>query len=477
MDLSDKIKEIKALIEKDKLDFALKELKNITLSTDFEDEIIIQTALLNRARSDNRSQLITTEEFQIKLNRININLLDLCKRFELGFLQIKTKDSGLSMNPNQLIEKFDYVIDDKIENFIGREWLLNEIYGTIQSSNKGYFVIEGEPGIGKSAIASKVIKDYKGDCVYHFNIRSTGNNNSHHFFKNIIAQLILNYNLTNYKITSASLQDGVLFMNLLNEISKFLKDESRKLLIVIDALDEVKRNPTLHEGNILYLPENLPENIFILITYRIGSNLKLKINPILKFEKLNQVNKLNQEDATKFIEKYVPIAAMQNFIRFNKLSDEEFVNILLNRSHHNFMYLRHVINEILKGFYKDLDIDEIPIGLQNYYEDHWSRMKSMDPEKWHEVNLPIITLLAIAKRPLAVETISKISEVELNSVRLTIEAWLEFIYKEYFKGKLPVYRIYHMAYSDFLSKKDEITEELNFTSMGEKYINYLMQWK
>jgi DNA replication protein DnaC len=39
------------------------------------------------------------------------------------------------------------------ENFTGRQWVFDEIDLWLQESEKRFFILTGEPGVGKSAIA------------------------------------------------------------------------------------------------------------------------------------------------------------------------------------------------------------------------------------------------------------------------------------------------------------------------------------
>jgi ATP-dependent Clp protease ATP-binding subunit ClpA len=49
---------------------------------------------------------------------------------------------------------FNHDIKRLIEGFTGREWIFEEINRWLQQDNKRFFILTGEPGVGKSAIAS-----------------------------------------------------------------------------------------------------------------------------------------------------------------------------------------------------------------------------------------------------------------------------------------------------------------------------------
>ncbi|WP_392476494.1 hypothetical protein [Nostoc sp. C110] len=49
---------------------------------------------------------------------------------------------------------FERDIERLTEGFTGREWIFKEIDRWLQQSNERFFILTGEPGVGKSAIVS-----------------------------------------------------------------------------------------------------------------------------------------------------------------------------------------------------------------------------------------------------------------------------------------------------------------------------------
>jgi ATP-dependent Clp protease ATP-binding subunit ClpA len=49
---------------------------------------------------------------------------------------------------------FDRDIERLTEGFTGREWVFKEIDRWLQQDNERFFILTGEPGVGKSAIAA-----------------------------------------------------------------------------------------------------------------------------------------------------------------------------------------------------------------------------------------------------------------------------------------------------------------------------------
>jgi nucleoside phosphorylase len=74
------------------------------------------------------------------------------------------------------------IIEDKTQEFVGRQFVFDAIDKFIENNPRGYFVVRGDPGIGKSALAAQLVK--AKSCVYHFNIRAEGTGKASTFLTN-----------------------------------------------------------------------------------------------------------------------------------------------------------------------------------------------------------------------------------------------------------------------------------------------------
>ena len=63
---------------------------------------------------------------------------------------------------------FSAFIHQLTEVFIGRSHILNKIDHWLQQNNQRFFILTGEPGVGKSAIAAHLIQTRKDIFAYHF---------------------------------------------------------------------------------------------------------------------------------------------------------------------------------------------------------------------------------------------------------------------------------------------------------------------
>jgi len=64
------------------------------------------------------------------------------------------------------------IVAEKTRDFVGRDYVFEAVERFLAESANGYFTIEGDPGIGKSAILATYVA--RTGCVAHFNIRAQG---------------------------------------------------------------------------------------------------------------------------------------------------------------------------------------------------------------------------------------------------------------------------------------------------------------
>jgi hypothetical protein len=140
------------------------------------------------------------------------------------------------------------------------------------------------------------------------------------------------------------------------------------------------------------------------------------------------------------------------WIKKNEYQIDNFISTLAEKSKNNFMYLYYVLLEIEHGLYKNLNIEEIPIGLEAYYEDHWRRM-GMQSKPLPRTKIKTIYILAILKEPVMRDMICDFTGEDTLTIQEIIDEWTQFLRKDYIRGEI-CYSIYHDSFREFLYRKD-----------------------
>ena len=441
----------------------------------------------------------------------NINLLDELEDFGKVFISVAKRtnsrkpqfqppypDWDLDVYPKE----FKALILEKTRLFCGRKFVFEAFEEFLQTKTKGYFTVIGDAGMGKSAIASKYVLETK--CPCYFNIFAEGRNKPEQFLASIRQQLIKRYSLQNTDTDNLR----TLLQNASNELQK-----GQQLVIVIDALDEVEQEGN---GNLLDLPQSLPERCYFFLTRRPydkqehntrkGKRLTVSENTHYHELDLREGNyqKLSREDVKKYIHSFLKMdkseiklwiqQLLQNqagsntnkydvkgeVITLNEwqhkqnlhLTETEFVNILTEKSQNNFMYLRYVLPSIATGKYNDLSLQGLPEGLENYYIKHWQRM-GMDQDN-KDLNVKILFILVVRDDAVSSNMIAEILHEDIFPVDEILAQWVEYVTPKQVEeeGKEKTYyTIYHRSFWEFLQKRPKLDAKKNrkrFQEVKEK---------
>src|SRR6185369_1801266 len=149
------------------------------------------------------------------------------------------EDANLRNAPPAIRERiynFGPLIRRKTEGFVGRQWLFDAVDLFVAAESRGYVQILGDPGIGKTAIIAEMVKRHRHP--HHFNIRSEGIQKPEHFLSNLCAQLVARFHLSYSTLPPEVSRDATILNSLLEEAAIKLRPAGRKLVILIDALDE-----------------------------------------------------------------------------------------------------------------------------------------------------------------------------------------------------------------------------------------------
>ena len=368
--------------------------------------------------------------------------------------------SSLSIIPTE----FKTVIEDKTQIFCGRKFVFDAITEFVQNHKSGYFTILGDAGMGKSAIAAKYIKNNPG-IICFFNIRAEGRNRPDVFLRLIRQQLTQRFDIANVENDDLS--------TLLIKASQKLS-ASENLVIVIDALDEVDQEDN---GNLLNLPMYLPEKVYLILTRRPynSEDKRLTLSPDTKYQELDlrEYQDKSNDDVKTYILEFLGLekykAGLEKWIhQQNDLSKPKFVDTIAAKSENNFMYLRYVLEAIAEGFYQDEKLEQLPAGLQGYYESHW-RIMGMTNRPLPKDKIKIIYVICFAKTAISDDLIAKHSKQNKLKVQEVLRDWTQFLQIQKQENNQPnVYRFYHESFRDFLRKQDIVkaTEISNDMSEG-----------
>jgi serine/threonine-protein kinase len=370
-----------------------------------------------------------------------------------------------------LLHRFKSLIEEKTKWFVGRTYVFDAIQSFINNNPNGYFTIIGDPGQGKSAILAKYVQNT--GCVAHFNVQLQGINRADQFLESVCRQLAIRYDLPYDPLPPKATQDGEFLSQLLEEVAR--KAEGQPVVIAVDALDEVD-SASYREANILYLPPQLPDGIYFILTRR---RVEVPLTVYVPTQSLSLLDEQYQADSERDVRTYIQNRIDDSNILRQRIDERQesvpdFINKLTERSENNFMYLRYILTDIESGLYKDLDLEDFfPLSLNEYYEFRWRRMGMMNQPLLKE-NIKFLAFLTQIPDPVSSSFLAYLMSEEQFTVEKLFEEWKEFLSQNITDNQV-YYTIFHKSFRDFYStRKSSLFEVENLFSFSPKNIHAMI---
>jgi hypothetical protein len=358
--------------------------------------------------------------------------------------------------------KSETIIQDRIKDFTGRKFVFEAINEFLRTKQKGYFVLEAEPGVGKSAIMAACVVMLKRRCVTHFNSQPDGIVSAKTFLKNACIQLIEGFGLKDKhpRLPENALDNNSFLCELLKEVSAN-SSKDKKIIFVVDALDEVDWKAQTSGSNVSYLPNDLPDNVYFIVSKR-PEFLTMPTANKTVFD-LMKYSAESLEDVKAYLAKRTERSQLiQDWIKGRNLQREQFVTAVAEKSEKKFIYLRHVLDEIEGGTYNDVNLNDLPAGLEEYYQKHWGQMMGREDDPLLELKVRIIYFLSQAEEAVSGRWLAKSArEKNVMKVQQVLGKWNSFLRHEKV-GKETRYTIYHNSFRQFL-EADETVQSAGIT--------------
>lgn len=351
------------------------------------------------------------------------------------------------------------LIQAKTKDFVGRDFVFAEIRKMINNPAiaSGYFLLQGDPGIGKTACLAELIQrpterlapSGELHILYHFNSIPRGIDSPCKFLESICDQLITDFHLPYGEFPDGFETDGRFLSRLLSEAAERLQHREQ-LLVVVDALDEVITDRAPGSAS-LFLPDALPDNVYFVLSSRHLWHLSLEVSYVYPF-RLNSTSNENKRDVREYVRPFVSHPGIGKWMNERKLSSSNFVDLVCMKGEWNFMYLHYVLPAIERGEFDEGGIEELPIGLRGYYRQHWETMKRRHPDEFASVCEPIVCVLAAAS-PVEAEGVARVTQIGLAKVREVLRDWLEFLPSRRSNEGRQQYSVYHTSFREFLEEE------------------------
>ncbi|WP_157162543.1 hypothetical protein [Cylindrospermum stagnale] len=115
------------------------------------------------------------------------------------------------------------------------------------------------------------------------------------------------------------------------------------------------------------------------------------------------------------------------------------------------MYVHQILKAIAEGFYSQAsEFDNIPLGLEAYYQQHWQKMQG---EGFSDLAVELLRVLTVAEtQAMSTVAIAQILNADIYDVAEIMENWLEFLQETRIDKEIN-YRLYHNSFRVWLAKE------------------------
>jgi hypothetical protein len=406
---------------------------------------------------------------------------------------------------------FDRDIERLTEGFTGREWVFAEIDRWLHQGNERFFLLTGEPGVGKSAIADRLTQLSLStesshphlppgflSAIHCCSARDSTSVDPKNFARAIALQLAqkipqfaqalkdigekqvtIRVEQSIEKANNSTIQGVVIqnldlsgmmtaqeafnwvFLNPLHAICQAGFDQP--ITILVDALDEA----LTHEGSctivaLLSKLENLPPQIRFILTSRKEAQVENKLHDT---EELNlsapKFNDLNQADIYAYIQTYFTQAATLATLLPDLEPHQREASIaqIAKKSEGNFLYVRFLLDEIARGERSLTDLEGLPEGLDGLYYQSLARVIELGKQDWRTTYAPVIGVLSVARTSLTLsqlQAFTRHAESTLWQCLGDLRQFLEELEPQGMQEVEVSYRLYHQSIVDFLRQQSLI---------------------
>lgn len=382
---------------------------------------------------------------------------ELIQQFNRQFAYLLGAENNIKSDPEKTIKVEDYyfkmqksIIEQYSKTYFKRVKAENAVEEFIEKSDRGYFEIIGVPGQGKTALMCSLIQKY--DAIHHLITDNAGRDDEQLMLKSLLSQAYSKNNEINAVFPEDTKALEMQWTSVLYELSE--KNNGHKVVVVIDALDELNGNK-----NLGFLPECLPENVYIIYSMR-----PIKIEKTFDVEVSYELEPFTKDDVHKYIKKYHENVAPDMAETFYEISGG------------NPLFLKCLLDNEQKGEYKSGKLPKNLVELLDRLVNSLRNSKS-------EIAYDLFGLIAVSPGGLSIKTLAKILGVSPKEVKSVIDE-----YRQYLVCIDHGYRFFHKRIYEHLLEEcefgydsEEVTEYHKMIisycePVEEKELNYGYQY-
>jgi hypothetical protein len=345
---------------------------------------------------------------------------------------------------------------DAGDGFVGRQAVLDQLDAFVGRHRAGYCEIVGDAGLGKTALAVEIAR--RRDAVAFLASAGSNAHRAAQFLEHVCASLIVRHGLGYATLPDRASDDPTFLDRILDESVQ--QTRGGPIWLVVDALDEA--DPPPPGANPLLLPSRLPAGVYVVVTRRTGTLMTSPGTPLQRYTLLRD-DPQQTADLAAFIRDRVdrdPRIADALAGGRPPMSREDLVTRLVDAGDGNFMFVSYVLADIAERGPEapPLDLDDLPPGLEGYYDQFWQRMsapQAQDWDAWAGLYQPVVERLAVAREAVTAEWLGAQVGRPAGEVRARVlEPWARVLGH----GRRDGWRLVHRTFGEYLEGRLDLRD-------------------
>ncbi len=351
------------------------------------------------------------------------------------------------------LDPFRERIEVLTEVFKGRTAELQALATFLAENDRGFHVVWGPPGVGKSALLARMVQllgwapelreqacpgvgwpELRIEVVEYF-VRRGATDSATQLLDSLNQRLDARFGLR-MGLGGNDPERRDLFLARLEAISRRLDDDQR-LVLVIDGLDEARRDDPL----LGLLPRLVPARVLVLYGSRPQQQLRYGFYDELDRERRSFVDLggLSLADTRALLCAHVDKYALE----------AAYVQAVLDRSQGNPLYLKLLCQGLEQGIYPLNEVGQVPARMEELYQNAMVRIEGEAPGA-----VDLLGLLAAARdfvSPAMAAELMQLSEGRLRTGPLA--ACLELLFENPLTEEHKDYQLFHESLREHLRDK------------------------
>ncbi|GAA3431791.1 AAA family ATPase [Kutzneria kofuensis] len=384
-----------------------------------------------------------------------------------------------------MILDFTSYLAERAEEFTGREWVLDALAAwRADPAGERFFLIVGEPGAGKTAVAARVAGD--ADAVHFCSARDRRWIIPRTFAESVSEQLaaakpafataLLRHAARNVTIQQTVAGDnagqmvgvGTLVVDGSADdafdrlVRTPIEAVTEPVLLLVDGLDESLAYPgSVTIADLVAQSAELPPSVRFVLTCRPLPDLvrmlrRAGARECVLSPREGPGRNLALHDVERYVERLAP-----DFDFAPELSVPQFVAAVRDRSGGNFLFTRHLLFNLAQQRIPvtRAAITALPRGLDGVYLDFLYRLAGPGQRGRYREIAAVLAVLAVAQQPLDEDHVARFTGLPAVTVRGALTDLRQFLHTD---DTLPAttrtYALYHASFAELLLDRDRAEE-------------------